>query len=89
MKDAFVASILDTLPYQNYTVLYTTTSGLHPKPLDEATKYEMEPLFEAMHIDLKRDMDFRPSDSNGNATYVDGPLFERYQFLSPGKIDQF
>lgn len=83
-NDAFVASILETLPHQNYTVLYTTTPELHPKPFHEATKYEMDPLFETLHIDLKRDVDFHPSESSGNATYVDGPLFERYQFLSPG-----
>ena len=44
------------------------------------------PLLDAVHLDLKRDTDFEPSDSSGNQTLVDGPLFEKYQFLSPGKI---
>jgi len=83
-NDAFFASILDTLPSQNYTVLYTTTPGLHPESFHETTEYEMESLFKVMHPGVKRDLDSHPSNSNGNATYVDGPLFERYQFLSPG-----
>jgi len=86
-NDAFLASIIDTLPSHKYTVLYTTTpESSHRKPaIHEANTYEMEsPLLDAMHLDLKRDTDFEPSDSSGNQTLVDGPLFEKYQFLSPG-----
>jgi len=77
------------LPSQNYTVLYTTTPSTksHERPSPEASRYEMEtPLEEIMHLDLKRDVDFRPRQSSSNQTLVDGPLFEKYQFLSPGEL---
>jgi hypothetical protein len=88
-SDIFFASILDRLPSQNYTVLYTTTppAKAHDQPISEASKYEMEmPLEEVLHLDLKRDVDFRPRQPSSNQTIVDGPLFEKYQFLSPGKL---
>jgi hypothetical protein len=77
------------LPSQNYTVLYTTTprAKTYGRPNPEASKYEMEtPLEEVMHIDLKRDVEFRPRQSDSDQTVVDGPLFEKYQFLSPGEL---
>lgn len=47
--------------------------------------YEMdEPYPSALHQDLKRDIKFQPLKNNNN-TMQDGlPLFEKYQFLSPG-----
>lgn len=79
---------MDIIPSQNYTVLYTTSPPAHApyQRVSEASRYEMEtPLVEVMHLDLKRDVDFQPKQSHSNQTIVDGPLFERYQFLSPGK----
>ena len=48
--------------------------------------YEMdEPYPTAMHQGLKRDIKYEPLKS-GNRSMQDGlPLFEKYQFLSPGK----
>lgn len=48
--------------------------------------YEMdEPYPSAMHQGLKRDIKYEPLKS-GNRSMQDGlPLFEKYQFLSPGK----
>jgi hypothetical protein len=48
--------------------------------------YEMdEPYPSAMHQGLKRDIKYEPLKS-GNHSMQDGlPLFEKYQFLSPGK----
>jgi hypothetical protein len=88
-SDAFFASVMAQLPSQNYTVLYTTTPSIktRERPSPEASKYEMEtPLEEVMHLDLKRDVGFRPRQSSSNQTVVDGPLFEKYQFLSPGEL---
>lgn len=53
-----------------------------------AKYYEMdEPYPSALHQDLKRDIKYEPLKSSGNKTMQDGlPLFEKYQFLSPGKI---
>jgi len=49
--------------------------------------YEMdEPYPSALHQDLKRDIKYEPLKSSSNHTMQDGlPLFEKYQFLSPGK----
>jgi len=52
--------------------------------------YEMdEPYPTAMHQGLKRDIKYEPLKSS-NGSMQDGlPLFEKYQFLSPGKpLDQ-
>jgi hypothetical protein len=61
--------------------------------LNHAAKvYEMdEPYPSALHQDLKRDIKFEPlkssNSSDSNKHMQDGlPLFEKYQFLSPGKI---
>jgi hypothetical protein len=56
--------------------------------VDHADKiYEMdEPYPSALHQDLKRDIKYEPLKSSSNNTMQDGlPLFEKYQFLSPGK----
>jgi len=53
--------------------------------------YEMdEPYPTAMHQGLKRDIKYEPLKSS-NRSMQDGlPLFEKYQFLSPGKLlDQY
>jgi len=49
--------------------------------------YEMdEPYPSALHQDLKRDIKYEPLKSSSNNTMQDGlPLFEKYQFLTPGK----
>lgn len=87
-NDAFFASILDLLPSQNYTVLYTTTrasdNGFVATQM-EKTEYEMEsPVQDAMHSDLKRDLGVRAANETGDQKLIDGPLFHRYQFFTPG-----
>ena len=85
--DAFLASVLDLLPSTKYTVIYTTTplSNEHHSLVEESQVYEMDSTFAApLHMDLKRDFSVRASNSSGNDTLIDGPLFERYQFLTPG-----
>lgn len=48
--------------------------------------YEMdEPYPTAMHQDLKRDIIYSPAKSNSSSMQDGLPLFEKYQFLSPGK----
>ncbi|KAI1614585.1 BIG/ATPase V1 complex, subunit S1 [Exophiala viscosa] len=86
-NDAFFASILDLLPSQKYTVLYTTTRAKHSGFMAtqvEKTEYEMESqIQDAMHSDLKRDLSARASNQTENHL-IDGPLFHRYQFFTPG-----
>ena len=48
--------------------------------------YEMESeIQEAMHIDLRRDLSRGLNKRANNETLVDGPLFDKYQFFTPGK----
>ncbi len=84
--DLFLVNLLEMLPSQNYTVLYTTTrSGTKAQVHDEKSPlyemdYSMSPL---AHIELKRDVDFHTQTSPTNGT-INAPLFERYQFFTPG-----
>ncbi|KIX00160.1 uncharacterized protein Z518_10297 [Rhinocladiella mackenziei CBS 650.93] len=87
-NDAFFASILDALSPHNYTVLYTTTrahEGWFVATEFEESEYDMEsPIQEALHMDLKRDLGVRAVNQTGNQTIIDGPLFDKYQFFTPG-----
>ena len=49
--------------------------------------YEMDDTYpSALHQDLIRDIKYEPLKSSSNSTMQDGlPLFEKYQFFSPGK----
>ena len=82
-----MASVLDILSSTKYTVLYTTSpnndAAVHEQT--ESAPYEMDSTFQApVHMELKRDLNHHERANDGNITLPDGPLFERYQFLSPG-----
>jgi hypothetical protein len=87
-NDAFFASIMDIVPSQTYTVLYVTSPGQMSRRVQvaETGVYEMESQAqEAMHNDLKRDLSGGIIKRANNETLVDGPLFDRYQFFTPGE----
>ena len=87
LSDAFLASILDVMSSKKYTVIYTTSPATAPQIIEHAEpdSYEMDSVFQApVHVELKRDFSHRKRASNTNITLPDGPLFERYQYLSPG-----
>src|SRR3954470_9006259 len=72
---------------QSYTIIYTTSppskqpSGREPPP------YEMDDPFEGvLHTDLKRDLSAHGKNRTQNSNL---PLFEKYQFLSPGMLPFF
>ena len=49
--------------------------------------YEMdEPYPSAMHQGLRRDIKYEPLKSGNHSMQAGLPLFEKYQFLSPGKL---
>ena len=49
----------------------------------------MDSLFQApVHLELKRDMSHQKRASDANVTLPNGPLFERYQYLTPGALYQ-
>ena len=82
MTDAKIYNaLLKDLPTgPKYTVIYTTT------PLKEAIReeYKYESAFdEAVHMDLKRDLRLRVPPKTNETDMR--PLFEKYQFLTPGK----
>ncbi|KAG9946959.1 BIG1-domain-containing protein, partial [Aureobasidium melanogenum] len=83
--DSYLNSLLATL--DSYTVLYATMPNLFPaiKP-QHPEQYEMdEPYPSNMHTDLKRDLNAHiVRASNASNPQADLPLFEKYQFLSPG-----
>ncbi|CAD6586286.1 MAG: hypothetical protein ASARMPREDX12_003050 [Alectoria sarmentosa] len=86
-NDAFLASVLDLLSPNMFTVIYTTTppNAAHQPASAESESYEMDAQFQVpVHMDLKRDFSNHKRASDGNITLPDGPLFERYQYLSPG-----
>ncbi|MCJ1339973.1 hypothetical protein MMC09_005266 [Bachmanniomyces sp. S44760] len=85
-NDAFIASLIDLLPSTKYTVLYTTTplSTEHQASLPDSATYQMDQTpFSVPHAELKRDV-FQGRQNGDNFTLVDGPLFEKYQFFTPG-----
>ena len=92
LPDAFLASVLDVLSSNKFTVIYTTTPPHSPyQPTsDETESYEMEAQFQApVHMELKRDFSVHKRASDANITLPDGPLFERYQYFTPGIFPAF
>lgn len=86
-SDAFLASVLDLLSSTKFTVIYTTTppNADYQPAFVEPESYEMDAQSQMpVHMDLKRDFSNNKRASDGNITLPDGPLFERYQYLSPG-----
>ncbi|KAL8870595.1 MAG: hypothetical protein Q9174_003400 [Haloplaca sp. 1 TL-2023] len=92
-NDAFLSSILSTLPTSKYTVIYTTTpsttppsAAMHHDHLDQQI-YEMDTSFSSQHhMEIKRDVDGHTvmGKRAENISLPDAPLFERYQYFSPG-----
>jgi hypothetical protein len=70
-------------PTDDHMVILVSMS---PTGEPDESLYEMdEPYSFVMHQGLKRDIKYEPLKT-GNRSMQDGlPLFEKYQFLSPGK----
>lgn len=88
--DTYVSSMIDTyFKNEDYTLVYATTSVHAQKnsiPASESQEYEAElPIADMMHSgELRRSLAKRKEGLTTNQTVVDGPLFDKYQFLSPG-----
>lgn len=86
-SDAFLASMLDVIASKKYTVVYTTSppnAAPHTESGDSEV-YEMDSHFQShLHTDLKRDLSHQKRAFDENITLPDGPLFEKYQYFSPG-----
>ena len=77
-----LSNLINALPTQSFTLLYSTTPGSDSNPQDSPV-YEMEDQG-FLHMDMKRDAEMHMLENNNNITLVDGPLFERYQYFTPG-----
>ena len=84
--DLWLHNLIAALPGANYTVVYTTTPVAKDSevPKEEPGSYQMDSSMSPLgHLELKRDLGTR--DVVKNVTLVEGPLFERYQYFTPGK----
>lgn len=80
-----VAAILGALP-KSYTIIYTTTPPVHA-----ANHPSYEPKFEAqepLHVEMKRNVMSRRDNSTAPQVPKNAPLFEKYQFFTPGKLSR-
>jgi hypothetical protein len=87
-NDAYLQTLIEWLPKQNYTVLYTTSrSASMELQTEETAEYDMpSQIQETLHMDLKRDLGLHARAKEGNQTIVNGPLFDKYQFFTPGSF---
>jgi hypothetical protein len=76
-NDAFLHAVISELGGKEYTVIFTTTPPEDATPI-VPDQYEMEDTYNVLHTDLKRDVESHA----GNGRHL--PLFDTYQFLSPG-----
>jgi len=88
--DTYVSSLVDTyFSNADYTLIYTTTSVHAQKngmTAPETQEYQAElPIADMVHSgELRRSLAKRKDGTSTNQTVVDGPLFDKYQFLNPG-----
>ncbi|KAF2842785.1 BIG1-domain-containing protein [Patellaria atrata CBS 101060] len=79
-RDAFVNAVVNDLKSNKFTVIYTTTPPSEEQFVPPSIQYEMDdPYPSAPHMELKR-----AYSTYNNQTSSNLPLFEKYQFLSPG-----
>lgn len=85
-----ISTYVDLFPIKNFTVFFAITG---PSVKMQNSKHEEEfsldldgEFQEALHIDLRRDVATHQAKKVGNQTIVEGPLFVKYQFFSPGKF---
>ena len=87
--DLFLSNLIDMLPTSDYTVLYTTSpvAAEIVESVEEPTLYEMDHHMDPLgHMELKRDNGIQARATNDSVVLPEGPLFERYQFFTPGMM---
>lgn len=77
---------LSTVSGPSYTFIYHTSplTQILEEPEAEPAYYDAEFESSPSHIDLKRD--FRIRDDNSSGEYDTRPLFEKYQYFTPGLL---
>lgn len=86
MVDAYLDQQFPALlaNYTSHVLIWTSSSSI--ADVDEERHYEMDepPFQENLHADLKRGLDHEMRRRQDGKGQQDLPLFEKYQFLSPG-----
>lgn len=81
--DALLADVLDHIPSSKYTLIYVTTPREYEDDDLSSINYNSEDdLQQSIHQDLKRDF----AESRQDDTVDNRSLFQKYQFLSPGML---
>lgn len=85
--DALDDTVASVLGKTNSAVLiYITTPASSKAVGQDGHAYEMDEPYSALHTDLKRDLEMHEQQSNEDNPQAGLPLFEQYQFLTPGKL---
>lgn len=88
--DNYLSSLVENyFGTSDFTLIYTTHSVQAAGQELEQHEYQAEiPLADIMHGGelLRRTLAAGNDSKSSNQTIVDGPLFDKYQFLSPGKF---
>jgi hypothetical protein len=82
--DMQLANAIKQLPKRDYALFFITTPPSSHESLsaEEQLAYEMDDSESPLRTELKRDLSaYKRAD---NITLPPGPLFERFQFLTPG-----
>lgn len=87
--DAWLEKEVPTLlaNYTSHVLIWTSSSSTSEEISSDQRNYEMDepPFQENLHPDLKRGLEHEVSRRQSGKGQQDLPLFEKYQFLSPGK----
>ena len=84
--DAIDDTVASVLGKGSSAVLIYITTPPPQETLQDGHMYEMdEPYPSGLHTDLKRDLEMHARQSEDDHMQDGLPLFEKYQFLSPGK----
>lgn len=80
--ELYTTVLKDLSKAKSYTIIYTTTPATDI-PAEKPVVYEAD-FNEPLHLDLKREL-LSFDKRAGPTTNDTRPLFEKYNFLSPGK----
>lgn len=90
LYDNFISSLVENyFDGKNYTLIYATESSHVAMMKDSGQQdfYDDFPLTDFMHGGelVRRNLAGRDGELTTNQTIIDGPLFDKYQFFTPGK----
>lgn len=91
--DLYLSTVINNyFNAQDYTLIYTTSS-VHAADASQQTSEGKDYVSDMMRQELRRDLGANiareRTANSSNQTIIDGPLFDKYQFLSPGKPPSF